>query len=92
MAGVNAPESAPAPANATPALILAILGLIFWLLPIAGLPISIAGLVLALRALPTGQRRKALIAVVLSALGILLALGYAAVGVYVGMHWGEPPS
>lgn len=80
------PESAPAAKSDTPALVLGILAFIFWLLPIAGLPISICGLIQGVRAWRVSRRRKALVAIILSSLGLVLAVAYAAAGLYVGLH------
>jgi hypothetical protein len=80
------PEPAPTAKSDTPALVLGILAMIFWLLPVAGLPIGIWGLVQGLRAWQSSRRRKALVAVILSSLGIALAIAYAAAGLYVGLH------
>ena len=79
-------EPAAQPNRDTPALVLGILALICWLLPVAGLPISVCGLVQGVRAWRTAKRRKALIAIMLSALGLVLAIAYAAAGLYAGLH------
>jgi hypothetical protein len=83
---MSQPQPAANPSRDTSALVLGILALIFWLLPVAGVPISICGLVQGVRAWRSAKRRKALTAIILSALGLLLAITYAAAGLYVGLH------
>ena len=83
---MSQPEPAAHPNRDTAALVLGILALILWLLPVAGLPISVCGLVQGVRAWRSAKRRRALVAIVLSALGLALAVAYAAAGLYVGLQ------
>ncbi len=66
-------------------LILGIVGLIAWLLPICGWPISTLGLALGVISRDSSRRNLALAGLVLSALGLLLATGNAALGAYLGI-------
>ena len=70
--------------KATAALVLGILSLIFWFLPIFGLPISIVGLVMGLKGYKKGHK-YALAAVILCVIGLCLSVANAALGVYLGV-------
>ena len=66
------------------ALVLGIIGLIAWLLPICGFPVTIVGLILGFIARRSPARRgMATIAIVLCVIGLVLSIGSAAFGVYV---------
>jgi hypothetical protein len=66
-------DLAPArPRRATAAFWIGVAGLVIWLVPTLGLPISCAGLVLALRGRRTGAERAG-VALVLCAIGVALS-------------------
>lgn len=64
--------------KSTTSLVLGILSLVFWLLPLFGLPISIVGLVF-------GIRRKYTAGIVLNIIGLCLTVINAALGAYIGV-------
>lgn len=66
-------------------LILGALGLICWCLPLAGVPVTIAGLVLGIMGLQSNNRGFAIAAIVLSSIGLVLSLVNAAAGVYLNL-------
>lgn len=66
-------------------LILGIFSLGAWLLPICGVPISIIGLVLGIVGRSSSRRGMAIAGLVMGALGLLLAIGNAALGAYLGL-------
>ena len=63
------------------ALILSIISLLAWLLPIAGIPISIIGLVLGIKA---NYATKGQVAIALSIIGLILAIINSAIGAIQG--------
>lgn len=66
-------------------LVLGILSLVFWLIPLFGLPISIVGLVMGVLALKQNVARGMAIAgVIMSSIGLVLVIINAAVGAYMG--------
>lgn len=72
--------------SATTALTLGFISLIAWCLPIAGLPVSVAGLVIGFRALARDQSGKAMIGMILSGIGLFLSIGNAALGAFMAMQ------
>ena len=60
----------------TVALILGIVGLVTWLYPILGFPISIIGIIFGIIAAMTkpSQRKKAIVGIILCLVGIVLNL------------------
>lgn len=86
----NVPLPAPAPsANnndrmmAIASLVLGVINLCAWFLPICGLPIGIVGLVLGyFGKRDVSQRTLAIIGMVLSGIGLLLACGNGALGAW----------
>ena len=64
--------------KSTTSLVLGILSLIFWLLPILGLPIGIVGLVF-------GIKRNHTAGIVLNVIGLCLTSANLAVGFYMGL-------
>lgn len=50
--------------------VLGVVGVVAWLLPVAGAPIGIAGLLLSIKGLQSQQRRLAMAGVVLCSIGI----------------------
>lgn len=53
---------------------LGVVGVVAWLLPVAGAPIGIAGLLLSIKGLQSQHRRLALAGVVLCSIGIALTI------------------
>jgi hypothetical protein len=84
----NAPLPAPAANNnnrvmAIASLVLGIINLCAWFLPICGVPIGIAGLALGyFGQRDVSQRTLAIIGMVLSGIGLLLACGNGALGAW----------
>lgn len=83
-----APQSS-APVNAVydkgkAGMVLGILGLVFSLLPIIGLPINIVGLVFSAKSLDSPSRGKARAGVIMASIGVVLTIINAAVGAYLG--------
>ncbi len=77
----------PAAHNAAvTSFVLGIAGLIGWMLPIVGFPISIIGLVYGVSALKKGEKSKAIAGIVLSSISLALTAGNSAVGFYMGYH------
>jgi hypothetical protein len=65
-------------------------GLIAWCLPIVGLPLTITGLVMGIRALNSHHSGKATVGIVLCLIGLVLSLGNAALGVQMAMKGKYP--
>ena len=79
-------QCAPAP-KATAALVLGIIGLIAWLFPIAGFPITIVGLVMSVRGM--GQKRPlAKAGLILNIIGLVICIINSAIGAYMGATGG----
>ena len=86
----NAPFPAPTPAGnnndrtmAIASLVLGVLNLCAWFLPICGVPLGITGLVLGyFGQRSVAQRTLAIIGMVLSGIGLLLACGNGAWGAW----------
>ncbi|MBL8062991.1 MAG: DUF4190 domain-containing protein [Anaerolineales bacterium] len=83
------PSPAPASGNerimAIASLVLGVINLCAWFLPICGVPLSIAGLVLGFLGMKDpSQKTLAIVGMVLSGLGLLAACINAAIGVYLG--------
>lgn len=87
----NQPVTPPAPAPtsdqkglAIASLVVGIINLCTWLLPICGAPLAIAGLVLGYFGLKSSQRNLAIAGMVLSGIGLCLAIVNAIAGVVLG--------
>lgn len=65
------------------ALVLGILSLIFWLIPLLGLPIAIIGLIMSIIGVKD-HRKYAMAALICSIIGLVFAIGNAAIGAYMG--------
>ncbi len=65
------------------ALVLGILSLIFWLIPLLGLPIVIIGLILSIIGIKD-KRKFAMAALICSIIGLVLVIANAAIGAYMG--------
>ena len=70
--------------KATTGLVLGIIGMVVWLLPILGLPITIVGLVKSIGGLKSTSRGMATAGVVLCIIGLVLTVVNAAWGAYLG--------
>ena len=70
--------------KATASLVLGILSLIAWLLPIAGYPISIIGIVFGAKNLKSEQSGMATAGLILSIIGLCLCVINSALGAYMG--------
>ena len=70
--------------RAIASFILGLLDLLFWLLPILGIPIGIVGLVLGITSRDSPRRGLAVAGIVMSIIGLVLGLGNALIGAYLG--------
>lgn len=70
--------------SAIASLVLGAVGLIAWLIPIFGLPITITGLIQGTKGMSSPSRNLALIGLVLCAIGLAASLGNMAWGAYLG--------
>lgn len=57
--------------------------MIAWLLPIAGLPIKVVGIVMSAKSLNSVKRSLALTGVILSIIGLIFAIINASLGAYL---------
>jgi hypothetical protein len=83
----NPYASAPAPSGGGKAiwsLCLGLFGLLAWLLPIIGLPVTITGLVLGIKSVNGPRKGMATAGIVLCIIGLVLSTGNAALGAYLG--------
>lgn len=83
------PPPPPVSANdksgqATASLVLGLVGLLAWLLPIVGLPVTIVGLVMGIKGLRSRKRGLAVAGIVLSIIGLVATIINAAIGAYMG--------
>mgnify|MGYP005814680993 CR=1 FL=1 len=62
---------------------LAVASLFTWVLPLVGLPVSIVGFVLSVRALRADGGRRALVAIIVLVVGLLLTVVNAALGSFL---------
>jgi hypothetical protein len=75
--------------KATASLVLGIVGMIAWFIPLFGLPITIVGLVMGIKASKSKKRGMAKAGVVLCIIGLVLTIINAAIGAYMaatGQH------
>lgn len=66
--------------------ILGYIGLLAWLLPIVGLPITVIGLALGIASLKGVETGKAVRASLLCTVGLLLTIGNSIAGIYLYTH------
>lgn len=66
---------------AVAALVLGIVGLIAWLLPLVGYPVTIVGLVLGIKSVKSEKRGMAIAGIVMSSIGLVLTLINSILGV-----------
>lgn len=76
--------------QATAALILGIISLFAWCIPLVGLPTSVVGLVLGVKALNGPARGMAIAGVATSSIGLLLSVANAVLGAYLGATGRHP--
>jgi K+ transporter len=69
--------------KATTALVLGVASLIAWCLPIVGLPVSITGIVFALKAQGQTGGSRAIAGLILNIIGLCLSVFNAALGAYL---------
>jgi hypothetical protein len=69
--------------KATAALVLGIIGLVAWCLPLAGLPVTIVGLVMGIKGRRSARASMATAAIVLCILGLVASIVNAIVGAYL---------
>ena len=70
--------------KAIASFVLGIIGLLAWCIPLVGLPVTIVGLVLGIKALPSQTRGLAIAGIVLCIVGLVGSIANAAVGAYMG--------
>lgn len=70
--------------KATASLVLGLIGLLAWLLPIVGLPVTIVGVVMGAKGRNSSNRGVAVAGLVLSIIGLILTVINAAIGAYLG--------
>ncbi len=80
----------PLEGKAKASLILGIVGLIAWLLPIVGIPVTIVGIVKGVQAWKSSKHTLAVAGVVLSIIGLVLAIINMAIGAYIGATGQHP--
>ena len=65
-------------------MVLGLVGIVAWLLPIIGLPVTITGLVFGIRARNSAGRSKAIAGIVLCSIFLTASVVNAAIGAYMG--------
>jgi len=73
----------PGESKAVVALILGLTGMILWCCPLIGLPVTVCGLVFGIRSLHGKDATMAVVAIVLSSIGLLLTILNAIAGVLI---------
>ena len=91
-APLPSPPSSSGNGLAIAGIVLGLFGLIAWCIPLFGLPVNVAGLILAAKGRTSSQRGLAITGMVLSGIGLLLTLLNSALGVYLaaGGHLAPP--
>ncbi|HJO93968.1 MAG TPA: DUF4190 domain-containing protein [Victivallales bacterium] len=69
--------------KAIASLVLGIIGIIAWLIPLFGLPITIVGLVLGCKGRKSAKKGIATSGIVLSIIGLVLTIMNASIGAYI---------
>ena len=87
---MNATNQNSGGGKAIASLVLGIIGLIAWLIPLFGLPISIVGLILGIKDMKSHNRGLAIAGIVLCILGLVLAIINASIGAYMGATGQHP--
>lgn len=76
--------------SGTAGLVLGIISMILWILPILGLPLSICGLVVSIKAQNKGASGKATAGIILCIIALVLTIINAAIGAYLGATGQHP--
>lgn len=76
--------------KATTGLVLGIIGLMAWVLPIVGLPVTIVGLIFGIKGLKSLKRTVAVVAIVLSIIGLVASIINMSIGAYQGATGQNP--
>jgi hypothetical protein len=66
---------------ATAALVLGIIGLIAWLIPLFGYPVTIVGIVMGVKGRKSEKKGMATAGLVMSIIGLILSLGNSILGI-----------
>jgi len=69
--------------KATASLVLGLIAIVAWFIPLIGLPVTIAGLVLGIKGLGPQRRGKAIAGIVLSTIFLVITVLNAALGAYL---------
>ncbi|MFA6099081.1 MAG: hypothetical protein WCV50_06125 [Patescibacteria group bacterium] len=87
----NQPTASAAPGqpqnlkkNATTGMILGIIGLLAWLLPFIGYPVTIVGLVLSIRGLKSTKQKQAIAGIIMNGIGLVATVVNSVIGAYLG--------
>ncbi len=70
--------------KANTSMVLGLVGIIAWLLPIVGLPVTITGLVFGIKSRNSAARSKAIAGIVLCSIFLTASVINAAIGAYMG--------
>ncbi len=94
------PAPTPAPVASAPlgplekkarrSFILGIVGLLAWLIPLFGFPVTIVGIVFGVKGLPSTKHKKAVAGLTMSIIGLVLTIINAAIGAYMGATGQHP--
>ncbi|SHH66469.1 hypothetical protein [Clostridium grantii] len=69
--------------NSKSPLVLGILSAIFWLIPIIGVPVSIAGIIVSVKKSKSEKGGFSKAGIILSIIGLVLSIGNIALGAYI---------
>jgi len=72
--------------KATAGFVLGLIGMLAWIIPLFGLPITVVGLVLSIKGMASSKRGLAIAGLVLSIIGVVLTIINASIGAYQGIH------
>ena len=72
--------------KATAGLTLGIIGLVAWLLPLAGYPVNIIGIIMSATGLKSENKTKATVGLVLSIIGLVLTLVNSILGAMMAVN------
>lgn len=70
--------------KATKGLVLGIVGLVAWIIPLVGAPVTIIGLIFSIKGLRSLKRSMAIAGIVLSTIGLIATIINASIGAYQG--------
>jgi len=76
--------------QATASLILGIIGLIAWVLPLFGFPVTIIGLIMGIVGQKSTKKNMAMAGIVLSIIGLVITIINSAIGAYQGATGTHP--